>query len=1092
MLRIITGNRQEHLLARLAASLGPAAAGDPLAPDLVVSERGTDRWLWQFLAETHGIAANLKFEPPAGFLWRMLRLYVPDTPADARFDRPALAWRIARLLPRLLAQREFAPLATYLAQDDGRKLHQLADRIAGAFNDYLVYRPAMIIGWQQGTLATRHDDERWQQKLWQALVAETGTLHRAGLLDRFLNQPETRRRRPQDLPPRAAIFGIPALPPAYVNALVALGEHMEIDLYVLNPCGEFWGDLGDPKRLRRLDDGSIDNHDLSNRLLASWGQPVRHFISELYGYQAAHVDRHQPLPGRNTLLHRLQDDIHRLQEKTATLAADDDSLRITSAWGAMREVEILHDTLLDRFQRDHALKPRDVLVMIPDIERYAPAIEAVFGAADGTRFIPWSITDLSRRGAHPLTAAVEQLLRLPDSRFAASEILGLLETPAIARRFRFDNDLLGEVRDALHRARLHGDLDAGARAARGLPADATHSWQFALQRLFLGVAMDEQPAPVLGVLPEPAFEGQASAALGRLQTFIDRLAWWQQQLARPRVPDQWVASLHGLLAEFFDADDDEQAVLDDALKAVREFLDETNAGGYDDELAPPVFRDNFLARLEAPASRGNLRTGGVVFCGMVPMRSLPYKMIALLGMNGDALPRQQRAPGFDLITLEPQAGDRSRRHDDRHLFLETLLSARDALYISYTGRSLQDSSAREPSVLVRELLDQVVATHGGEPVRKEITRQLLVEHPLQPFSRRYFAPAAGDETPLSSFDGDWLLPQRATSSRRTPFCNPPLAPLPDVAARDVDLDRLARFFANPARAFLRERFGVSLYDRDDSFDDNEPFALDTLAAHALKNELLNARLAGANPELLRAKLRARGDLPQAAFADLAWRDIELAVEPFAQLLVPVLAGRSARDIDLVIATAQGPRRLHGRLADVTADGQVIYRVGVLREKHLLAAWVHHLALLAAAPAGVAPATTLYSRDKDNAVKVQVLQAVDGAHAILARLLELFERGLCEPLPLLPPCSEAWARHADEPDKALEKATAAWEGPEYGDFGGERDDDAVRIAFGSNEPPFGDDFRALAIGIYTPLLAALDDGKKKRGSKAATAVDGDDA
>lgn len=1087
MLRIITGNQQKHLLGRLAASLGPAAAGDPLAPDLVVSERGTDRWLWQFLAETHGIAANLKFEPPAGFLWRMLRLYVPDTPADARFDRPALAWRIARLLPRLLAQREFAPLATYLAQDDGRKLHQLADRIAGVFNDYLVYRPEMIIGWQQGSLATRHDDERWQQKLWQAVVTETGTLHRAGLLDRFLRQPETRRQRPEKLPVRAAIFGIPALPPVYIEALVALGGHMDIDLYVLNPCGEFWGDLGDPKQLRRLDDGSIDNHDISNRLLASWGQPVRHFISELYGHEAGHLDLHRPLPARETLLHRLQDDIHRLQETPATLAADDDSLRITSAWGAMREVEILHDTLLDRFQRDHELKPRDVLVMIPDIERYAPAIEAVFGAADGARFIPWSITDLSRRGAHPLTAAVEQLLRLPDSRFAASEILGLLETPAIARRFRFDNDLLGEVRDALHRARLHGDLDAGARAARGLPADSTHSWQFALQRLFLGVAMDEQPSPVLGVLPEPA----ASAALGRLQTFIDRLAWWQQQLAQPRVPDQWVASLHGLLAEFFDADDDEQAVLDDVLKAVREFLDETNAGGYDGELAPTVFRDDFLARLEAPASRGNLRTGGVVFCGMVPMRSLPYRMIALLGMDGDAFPRQQRAPGFDLIALEPKAGDRSRRHDDRHLFLETLLSARDALYISYTGRNLQDSSAREPSVLVRELLDQVVATHGGEPARKAITRQLLIEHPLQPFSRRYFAPATGDETPLSSFDGDWLLPHRATGNRRPPFCQPPLAPLPDVAVRDIDLDRLARFFANPARAFLRERFGVSLYDHDDSFDDNEPFALETLTAHALKNELLAARLSGGQPELLREKLRARGDLPQAAFADLAWQDIEQAVEPFARLLVPALAGRSALDLDLAMDTAHGPRRLRGRLADVTADGQVIYRVGVLREKHLLAAWVHHLALLAAAPAGVAPVTWLYSRNKDHAVKIQTLQAVDRPRDILSRLLELFERGLSEPLPLLPPCLEAWARHVDDTDKALEKATAAWEGPEYGDFGGERDDDAVRIAFGSHEPPFGDDFRTLAVEVYTPLLAALDDGKK-RGGKAAGADDGDDA
>lgn len=1076
MLRIITGNRQEQLLGQLAGTLGPAAGGDPLAPDLIVAERGTDRWLWQFLAETHGIAANLRFEQPAGFLWRMLRHYIPAAPADARFDRAPLAWRIARLLPTLLDQREFAPLAGYLARDDGRKLHQLSARIAGVFNDYLIYRPDLVIGWQQSRLATRHNDERWQQKLWQAVVAETGTLHRAGLLDAFLNDPETRRQRPAQLPKRAAIFGIPALPPAYVQALIALGEHIDIDLYVFNPCGEFWGELGDPKKVARLEDGSIDSADIGNRLLGSWGQPVRHFISELYGHQAELVDLHQPLSKPANLLQRLQHDIHELTETPATLAGNDDSLRIVSAFGAMREVEILHDTLLDRFQRHPALQPRDVLVMVPELERYAPAIEAVFGAAEGARFIPWSLTDLSRRATHPLTAAVEQLLRLPDSRFAASETLGLLETPAVARRFRIDPDMLGELRDALHRAHLHGDLDAAARVARGLPDDATHSWQFALQRLFLGIAMTAQPAPVLGVLPEPAFEGQATALPGRLQTFIDRLAHWQQKLAQAQAPGQWLASLHALLAEFFAADDDEQQVLDDVLKAAREFYDETVAAGFVDTLSPTVFRDNFLARLAAPASGGNLRTGGVVFCAMVPMRSLPHKMIALLGMNGDAFPRQQRAPGFDLITLAPRAGDRSRRHDDRHLFLETLLSARDALYISYTGRSQQDDSAKEPSVLVRELLDQIVATHGGEAARAGIEQELVTAHPLQPFSHRYFAPTAGDK-PLFTCDPDWLLPARTATSgvvRRPPFCDPPLPP-PDDDGRDIPLDLLATFFSNPARGFLRERFGIGLYEQDDSFDDNEPFVIDGLAAYALKSEVLGERLAGADNETLYRKLRARGDLPQAAFGELAWQAIVRTVDPFVRTLGPVLAGRSALDIDLLINTANGPRRLYGRLADVTADdGLVIHTVATFREKHLLPAWIRHLALLAAAPAGIAPRTLVVARGepkKGRPVVAHTLGAVANPQAELARLIDLFDAGRCEPLPLLPACSQALAE-ADDAESARDKTLRAWEGARFGGHPGERDDSAVRIVFGSDEPPFGERFEALARAVYAPLLAAL--------------------
>jgi exodeoxyribonuclease V gamma subunit len=1085
MLKIVTAHRQEALLQHLAASLGPAAGGDPLAPDLLVAERGMDRWLFQFLAETHGIAANLHFEPPAGFVWRLLRQFITDAPADSRFDRAPLAWRIARLLPRLLGEASFAPLATYLADDDGRKRHQLSGRIAGVFTDYLVYRPDMVLGWEAGRTATSHADERWQMALWRAVVAETGTRHRAALLDEFLRAKQP-LPPPANLPARAAVFGIPALPPTYVQALVALGNHLDLTLYVLTPCNEYWGDLGNPGQLVRLDDGSIDGTDLGNRLLAAWGQPVRHFISELYGQRANLVELDAPAPAPGTLLHRLQHDIRTLAETPAQLSPDDDSLHITSAFGPLREVEILHDALLDRFGREPALTPRDVLVMVPDLEQYAPAIEAVFGAADGARHIPWSITDLPRR-AHPLVATVEQLLRLPDSRFAASEVLGLLETPAIARRVGLDPDALGQLRQALRAARLHGDLDAASRAARGLPADAMHTWQFALQRLFLGVAMHEQPAPVLGVLPEPAFEGQAAALLGSLQAFIDRLAHWQRRLARAQVPDAWLASLHALFDDFLAADDDEQAVLDDILKAGREFLDETNAGDFGDALAPLVFRDDFLARLRAPAPRGNLRTGAVVFCGMVPMRSVPFRVIALLGMNAESFPRQQRAPGFDLITLSPRPGDRARRHDDRHLLLETLLSARDALYISYTGRSLQDDSAREPSVLVRELIDQVVATHGGEPARKAILEQILVQHPLQPFSRRYFL---GTDARLFSHDSEWLGPAQQAAgasashagedaARRAPFCAEPL-PLADDMRGDIELDRLARFFENPARGFLRERFGIGLYDEDDGFDDNEPFALDGLAAHALRQEVLGARLAGEPEEQLFARLRARGDLPQAKFGELAWQRIAGEVAPFVTALTPLLDEAGALDIDLMLETPQGPRRLHGRLPLVSpALGQVVYQVSSLRDKHLLSAWVRHLALLATAPDGIAPQTLLVSRGdakKGLPVAMQVLGHVDEPRALLARLVTLFDEGRCAPLPLLPSCSRAWAE-ADDDARGRAAASRHWAGDDFGGQPGERDDEAVRIVFGDGEPPFavaGADaaFAQLARGIFTPLLAAL--------------------
>lgn len=1078
MLRIVTGNRQEELLARLAATLGPAAAGDPLQPDYLVAERGMDRWLWQFLADTHGVAANLVFEPPAGFIWRMLRLYVPDTPADNRYDRGPLAWRIAGLLPQLLARPAFTAITRYLAGDDGRKRHQLAERIAALFNDYLVYRPEMVLGWQQGRRAGSHADEPWQMELWQAVVDACGDRHRASLLHEFLAAP--RGQKPEGLPARVALFGIPALPPVYVQVLVALGGHIDIDLYVLNPCGEFWGDLVDPKHLRYLDDGSLDGDDLGNRLLASWGQPVRHFISELYGHEAELVDLHRTLPAPASLLQRLQHDIHALRATSAALDASDDSLCITSAFGALREVEIFHDWLLGRFQRDATLAPQQVLVLVPEIERYAAGIEAVFGAADGARHIPWSITDLPRRGQHPLAAACEQLLRLPDSRFGASEVLGLLETPAIARRFRLDEEDLARLRAALREAGLHGELDGATRATRGLPDDDTHTWQFALRRLFLGVAMTAQPAPVLGVLPEPAFAGKAAVALGRLQSFLNTLARWQERLRHAQVPDAWVASLHALLDDFFLAGDDgEQAVLDDVLKAAREFLDECNAGGCDEDLAPAVFRDHFLSRLASPASGGNLRSGGVVFAGMLPMRSLPWRIVAVLGLNADAFPRQQHAPGFDLLAAQPRAGDRARRLDDRHLFLEMLLSARESLYLSYTGRSLQDNSALEPSVVLRELLDQVVATHGGEAARAAIEAQLVVTHPLQPFSTRYFS---GEDARLHSYDADWLLPSRRQAGA-TPASFCPQA-LPADTVVDIDLARLARFFANPAQGFLRERFDIRLHEEDDTFEDDEPFAIDGLAAHAAKTQLLEARLAGDAEQAVLARLQASGALPQAHFARHAWRVLATEIEPMAALLRERLAGATTLDIDLTLATQRGTRRLDGRLTSVTADGLYIYRTSSLQPRHLLPAWLQHLAMLAAAPDGVAPATWLITRGnakKGLAVQVQRLGPVDDARALLAHLLDCFDAGREAPLPLLPACSLAWAG-ADDAGAARKAAWKAWEGDRFGGRPAEADDQAVRIVFGAHPPfadtPFADPraadgFAGLAVSVCAPLLAALD-------------------
>jgi exodeoxyribonuclease V gamma subunit len=1079
MLRIISSNRQESLLDRLAERLRVPVEANPLTPERIVAERGMNTWVLQQLAERHGIAANIDFQLPAAFIWQALRALVPDVPKQSQFDAAPLTWRLMRLLPSLLAEPEFQPIARYLEDDaDGRKRHQLCGRVATAFNDYLVYRPAMILGWERGQRGTKSPDEDWQLRLWQAVTRELGDGHRARLLERFAALPDAAVAAAPALPRRVSVFGVPALPPVYVEALARLARTRDVDLYVLNPSEQFWGDLVDPKSLPSDSEALAYAHDLPNRLLASWGQPVRFFLSELYGNDAEYLDAWDEAGEPATLLQRLQADIRELTETTGRrLDAADGSLRIASAWGPLREVEALHDWLVDRFQSDPGLRPRDVVVLTPDIGTYAPYFDAVFGAAEGTpRHLPWNLADVPPRAANPLLAVIVQLLRLPESRFTASELLGLLETPAVARRFGLDDADLSALREAVPIAHAHWGLDGAMQRAivggEGSSADdagAAHTWQAALRRLFLGVAMSAQDAPLRGVLPLPLFEGQAAAALGHLNAFVDRLAHWRGALLSDRAPAEWVRTVHALADDLLDpgAPDDE-AALEHLGNALAAFDRETGEGGFADPLSLVVFRDDLLGRLSTADARGRLFDGRITIGALTPMRSAPFRLVAVVGMNSDAFPRSQPAAGFDLIAHAPRPGDRSRRLDDRHLFLETLLSARDVLYLGYTGRQARDGSAAQPSVLVSELIDYVVQMHGGEPERDGVVRQLVVEHPLQPYSRRYFEGGEAGTGRLFTYDADWVVPAREAAGDRgppPPFCGAPL-PAPDSdGLGEIPLAALTRFLRDPTGFFLRERLGIPTWGGDDALSDDEPFALDVLEAHHLRDEWLEECLAGRQQETHRALLSARGDLPEGRFGDRAWQTVADVVAPLAAALAPQLAGARQLPVDLEV----GGRRVVGTLRPVTPQGLLRYTVAAFKPKYLLDAWVEHLALLAVAPAGIEPQTRIVTRDQR-----WVLGAVDDAVGRLATLVQLYTEGLREPLPFFPVSSHAWARAAADADQAAREATKAWQGSEFLARKGiapESAEPANRIAWGHRSDPLAPRFETLAEAVYGPLLAA---------------------
>ncbi len=1080
MIQLHHSNRVERLVDRLIhlTASGPA---DPFDPEpVVVQHPGMGRWLAQQLALRTGIAANLDFPLPAVFVWRLLRCWFPDLPESQGLDRDGILWRTLALLPEHLGAPPFAEPARYLRDDpDGSRRYQLCRRIGDLFDQYLVYRPDWVAAWEQGR------DSHWQARLWRAVRAGFPGEHWAGLLRRLFDELEAGRPPGAPLPARFSLFGLTALSPSYVALLRAVSSLAEVHVFLLSPSWEYWSDLVDEKgqarrraraRQSRTRDATSALLDLGNPLLASLGHAGQELLDQLLEAGSEDEDLFED-PGEATLLARLQGDILTLRDRRridpaerSVLPASDRSIQVHVCHSPLREVQVLRDRLLRLFDEIDGLRPRDVLVMAPDIDLYAPYVTGVLGAADSGTEIPWALADRRPRAELPVVGALDLLLDLPGSRFEASAILGLLELPAVQRRFGLDPAGTERVRTWVRESGIRWGADAAMRTGLDLPGEAANTWDFGLDRLFIGYALPPGSDLYRGVAPYPDVEGSAATDLGALAELVARLGDWRRRLGGEHTAAEWRAILSGLLDAFFDPDEGDAGGLQLVRTALEDLDRRTADAGFGGRLTLTVVRDRLTEALNAPLGARNLVTGRVTFCGLAPLRGVPFRVICLLGMNGEDFPRVDRPLDFDLIAREPRRGDRSRRRDDRYLFLEALLSARDLLYLSYVGRDIRDNSLKVPAAPVSELLDYVAQsyrlTDGGDG--EAVIGWLTLEHPLQPFSRRYFDHR---DPRLFSYSRGWLA---AAAAAPAPNGGPDLfAPTPLPAPEEdspgvLELDDLARFLCNPAEHFLRNRLGIRLPAESDAPADEEPFDPSGLERYGLRQRLLELATQGEEPEWVLERLRSEGLLPHGAFGRV-W------TEENAQRAAAFLArmreaqGEPLTPVELDLRL--GERALVGQLRGLGTKGLVAARFAALRGKDRLRLWVRHLALNAAAPDGVPP-TSLHLADQDSEVR---LRPVPNAEARLRDLIRLYQEGLTRPLPLFAETSFQVARGGS--DSAIRNA---WRGNPFGGAPGEQDDPWVRIAFRGTDP-LGPDFQALAIRVYGPLLAAEGDAPMTGGA-----------
>jgi exodeoxyribonuclease V gamma subunit len=1084
-LHLYTSNRLEILQQKMATRF----SDNPLPPlqreIIVVQSRGMERWLNLEIARQNGICAHVEYLFPRVFVYQLFRQVI-ELPETSPFAPEINTWRILKLLPELLALPGTDSLAHYVENDpSGLKKYQLSQKIAEVFDRYTIMRPELVTAWDEGhnPLADDFKESRWQAALWQMLLETDGPggtpSHHAALKSKFLETPDP----PLDLPARINVFGISALPPFYIDIFQKIARQVDVDLYYLNPCREYWEYAYSARQIARFADAGLTEddtyYDCGNSLLASMGSAGREFFSLVLNSIGDTGAELFAKPEEETLLAAVQSDILALQQRnpddSPPVSDPDTSIRVHACHSPFREVEVLHDQLLDLFAENPALHPTDIVVMVPDVVAYAPLIQAVFDSrAADTQRIPYSIADTRIRGTNPLADTFLAILGISRKRYRAPAVLDILETAAVRRRFGIDAEGLERIKKWVDATGIRWGINGDYRTKLGLPGFHANTWEFGLERMLLGYALppaDDEPALFAGILPYDDIEGDDAHLLGALAHFVRTLFTFAESLDRPRPLSRWADKLLELLTCFFIQD----ASTENDLEQIRATLTDTGLAGFAAaaDLHEPLSSEIICACLEKRIGGDALSFGfisyGVTFCTLLPMRSIPFKVVCLLGMNDDAYPRTSHPPGFDLMVKKRQLCDWSKRQEDRYLFLESILSAREHLLISYVGRSLKDNSDLPPSVLVSELLDYLKAgfkTENGPP----LAERLITRHPLQPFSHRYFR----DDPHLFSFSEQDCRAARQNRAAKTAsgyFPDQPLIPPDEADWQSVSIRRFCRFFNNPAAFLFNNRLKVNYQPRTATLpEEREPFELDALQAYWIKQEMVALNLAAAAEPVV-GLLKASGRLPHGPRGDLTLSGYQQEVEAFTRSIEKYLTSDPADPLEVSFTSIREPATtIQGTLNTLYPDGQLFFRCATLKAKDRLNAWVYHLMLNTRAEGPGPRETIVLGKDRRAAFKPL---APDQTRAALEDLAVFFRNGLESPLCFFPETSYTFAEtivvHGEPVDKALQAAKRKWYTGHHNT--GEDEDIYRRRRFGGSMPDSAD-FQETALAIFRPLFATM--------------------
>lgn len=996
MLYIHTSNQLEELKKQYA-NIVKIPLSDVLTTEtVVVQNAGMARWLSMQMAQSTGVSANTKFLFPAEFMWKLLRLVSPDIPEHSQCAPDTLRFHIFEELIHNVAT--YPELHHYILNENNTtnqlSAWDLSCQLAQLLDQYLFYRSDWIDQWENDS-SKQH--LHWQARLWNKCVKDKHLLHWLALQEQF--KTDVKGLDQSLLAERVIFFSMSALSPGYVDLLGEISKKTDIHIFIINPCEEvYWGDIKSPKAHSKQSIEEQNYSEIGNPLLASLGKQGRDFIDKLL--EIDHQDNddllytEQTLP--HTLLEQIQYDIYNLENPTFNqdLANFDGSIQFNSCHTAMREVEVLHDQILAQLDSDKNLAPSDFVVMMPDIEKYAPYIEAVFAdtiTSKNQQKLPFSIADRDPQNIFKLIQALNKLFALPDSRFDVEAVFELLEYEDIREHFGINQDQLDYCRELALSTNIRWGISAKTRQQNDLPNTEEHTWKYALDSMLLGYSLADNDSGrtlfkaerPLDLLPYNEIEGSNALVLANFKRFTDAVFTINDWQLHSYSLDKWITETTTLIKKFSPDNSDQQRI----FKSINDLQTKADLAEFEAKLSFVVFQKMLQQSLSSISANEKYLGYGITFCALVPMRSIPFKVVVLMGMNDGEFPRQDTRPSFDLMADQSRKGDRSRRDEDRYLFLESILAAREKLIISYIGQSIKDNTDSAPSILISELLDTITINSGIE------AKDWIVKHPLQAFSHRYFSTDVTGEHTLFSYATQYLhlneTRTNETNLNHSAFISEPLANLDD-SYKHLSLNDLIEFFKNPARAFLKTRFGIQTYDNESSLHTREPFEIESFKDREIRNLIVANDIDCDDKQLI---ARAKGLLPYGEIGNEIYAKEKHTVDAFNEQLPDVEEHYDESSILFI-----GEYQINIKLNKLSHIGRYVKQVGQPYAVDYINLWITHLCLNAIAKDNPNLNTETYFYSPETSF---VLSAVVDAEQQLSQLLDYYWQGLHFPLRFFP-------------------------------------------------------------------------------------------